>query len=247
MIADFVEDYPALAAFTAVLVLLLIVMGIVLRVWFRRRRAEARRRLPPRAPRPDPAPLPALSLDNFAPLPPRTARPTTKPQLRPVAPSVPASVPVIAPVNMPVRMPVSVPVSMPVSAPVNMPVSLLAVDDSAVARVLLRKLFEAAGHRVDVAADGDEALALLESKSYAVLVTDLEMPKVNGFELIAAVQSNPASSDLPIIAITGHDELSARVHDMKGLYGIFKKPWNETELLQRVTNLARLRRLAANG
>lgn len=243
MIADFVEDYPALAAFTAVLVLLLIVMGIVLGVWFRRRRAEARLRLPPRAPRPDPAPLPALSLDNFAPLPPRTARPTTKPPLRPVAPSVPASVPVIAPVNMPVRMPVS----MPVSAPVNMPVSLLVVDDSAVARVLLRKLFEAAGHRVDVAADGDEALALLESKSYAVLVTDLEMPKVNGFELIAAVQSNPASSDLPIIAITGHEELSARVHDMKGLYGIFKKPWNETELLQRVTNLARLRRLAANG
>ena len=243
MIADFVEDYPALAAFTAVLVLLLIVMGIVLRVWFRRRRAEARRRLPPRAPRPDPAPLPALSLDNFAPLPPRTARPTTKPPLRPVAPSVPASVPVIAPVNMPVRMPVS----MPVSAPVNMPVSLLAVDDSAVARVLLRKLFEAAGYRVDVAADGDEALALLESRRYAVLVTDLEMPKVNGFELIAAVQSNPASSDLPIIAITGHEELSARVHDMKGLYGIFKKPWNETELLQRVTNLSRLRRLAANG
>ena len=57
MIADFVEDYPALAAFTAVLVLLLIVMGIVLRVWFRRRRAEARRRLPPRAPRPDPKAL----------------------------------------------------------------------------------------------------------------------------------------------------------------------------------------------
>ena len=137
--------------------------------------------------------------------------------------------------------------SVPVSTLVSVPVSLLAVDDSAVARVLLRKLFEAAGYRVDVAADGDEALALLESKRYAVLVTDLEMPKVNGFELIAAVQSNPASSDLPIIAITGHEELSARVHDMKGLYGIFKKPWNESELLQRVTNLARLRRLAANG
>ena len=236
MIADFIEDYPVLTAFAAALVLLLL---IVLGVWFWRRRTGARRRLPPRASRPDPAPLPALSLDSFAPLPPRAARPTPTPPPRPVAPSVPVSVPVIAPV----RMPVIAPVSMPVSAPV----SLLVVDDSAVARVLLRKLFEAAGHRVDVAADGDEALALLENKSYAVLVTDLEMPKVNGFELIAAVQSNPASSDLPIIAITGHEELSARVHDMKGLYGIFKKPWNDTELLQRVTNLARLRRLAANG
>jgi FixJ family two-component response regulator len=54
-------------------------------------------------------------------------------------------------------------------------------------------------------------------------------------------------SDLPIVAITGHEEPSARVHDMKGLYGTFKKPWNDTALLQRVTHLARLRRQAANG
>jgi len=219
----------------------------VLGGWFWQRRTGARQPLPPRAPRPDPAPLPALSLDSFAPLPPRTARATPTPPLRPAAPSVPVGVPAGVPVGVPVSVPVGVPVNVPVSVPVNVPVSVLVVDDSAVARVLLRKLFEAAGHRVDVAADGDEALALLESKRYAVLVTDLEMPKVNGFELIAAVQSNPSSSDLPIIAITGHEELSARVHDMKGLYGIFKKPWNDTELLQRVTNLSRLRRLAANG
>jgi len=228
VLPDFVADHPVLTAVAAVLALLLL---IVLGLWFRRHRTGTPPPLPPHAARPDPAPLPALSLDSFAPLPPRVARPAPTPPPRPAAPSAPVSTPVSAPTN--VRP--------------NLPVSLLVVDDSAVARVLLRKLFEAAGHRVDVATDGDEALALLDSKRYAVLVTDLEMPKVNGFELIAAVQSNPSSSDLPIIAITGHEELSARVHDMKGLYGIFKKPWNDTELLQRVTNLARLRRLAANG
>jgi CheY-like chemotaxis protein len=228
VIADFVADHPVLTVFAVVLVLLL---PIVLALWLRRRRAVRLPTLPPRTLRPDPAPLPALSLDSFAPLPPRAARPAPAPPSRPAAPATPVSAPAGA---------------TPVPQPAE-PAGLLVVDDSAVARVLLRKLFEAAGHRVDVAADGEEALALLDSKRYAVLVTDLEMPKLNGFELIAAVQASPAGNDLPIIAITGHEELSARVHDMKGLYGIFKKPWNETELLQRVTNLARLRRLAANG
>jgi CheY-like chemotaxis protein len=220
VLPDFVADHPVLTAFAAVLALLLL---IVLGLWFRRHRTGTPPPLPPRAPRPDPAPLPALSLDSFAPLPPRAARPTPTPPPRPAAPSA------------------------PVSTPASAPASLLVVDDSAVARVLLRKLFEAAGHRVDVAADGDEALSLIDSKRYSVLVTDLEMPKLNGFQLIAAVQASPANSDLPIVAITGHDELSGRVHDMKGLYGIFKKPWNDSELLQRVTNLAALRRPAAAG
>jgi len=232
VIPDIVSDHPVLAALAVVLVLLLL---IVLGVWFRRRRTGAPPPLPPRTLQPEPAPLPALSLDSFAPLPPRASRPTPIPPPGPVASSAPVSAPV------------SAPTSAPASTPVSAPAGLLVVDDSAVARVLLRKLFEAAGHRVDVAADGDEALALLENKRYAVLVTDLEMPKLNGFQLIAAVQASPANNDLPIVAITGHDEMSARVHDMKGLYGIFKKPWNDSELLQRVTNLATMRRSAAAG
>lgn len=216
VLPDFVADHPVLATFAVVLVLLLLFAVIV---WLRRRRTDTSRRprIPPRASPPvQPAPLPALSIDSFAPLPPRSVPGKAAPP--PPRPAVPMG-----------------------------PASLLVVDDSAVARVMLRKLFEAAGYLVDVAADGDEALALIDSKRYAVLITDLEMPKVNGFQLIAAVQSRPATDDLPIIAITGHDELSARVHDMKGLYGLFKKPWNDSELLQRVANVAKLRRPLAAG
>jgi CheY-like chemotaxis protein len=125
------------------------------------------------------------------------------------------------------------------------PVSLLVVDDSAVSRAKLRKLFEAAGYEVDLAVDGEEALARFATKPYAVLITDLEMPKVDGFQVIAAVQNSLDAEDLPIIAITGHEELSARVHDMKGLYGIFRKPWNDRELLKRVAAVSTLRRQAA--
>lgn len=119
--------------------------------------------------------------------------------------------------------------------------AILVVDDSAVARAKLAKLLEAGGYRVALAKDGLEAIEKLATDFFAVLLTDLEMPNMNGLELIAAVQGSMETEDLPIIAITGHDELQARVHDYQGLYGIFKKPWNDRELLKRVETLAILR------
>lgn len=124
----------------------------------------------------------------------------------------------------------------------QLPGAILLVDDSAVARAKLRKLFVGAGYQVEVAGDGREALEALAAGYFSVLITDLEMPNMDGFELIAAVQGSLDTEDLPIIAITGHDELSARVHDYQGLYGIFKKPWNDRELLKRVEALASLRK-----
>ncbi|WP_395699061.1 response regulator [Aquabacterium sp.] len=121
------------------------------------------------------------------------------------------------------------------------PARLLVVDDSAVARAKLRKLFEGAGYLVETACDGVEALDLLGRSRFAVLVTDLEMPNMNGIELIAAVQGSLDTEDLPIVAITGHDELQAKVHDCQGLYGIFKKPWHDRELLKRIEALVSLR------
>nr|WP_316638504.1 response regulator [uncultured Roseateles sp.] len=145
--------------------------------------------------------------------------------------------------------PAAQPVSEPPPAPVTetpvteqLPGAILLVDDSAVARAKLRKLFVGAGYQVEVAGDGREALEALATGYFSVLITDLEMPNMDGFELIAAVQGSLDTEDLPIIAITGHDELSARVHEYQGLYGIFKKPWNDRELLKRVEALASLRK-----
>jgi CheY-like chemotaxis protein len=133
------------------------------------------------------------------------------------------------------------------SVPVDVRAAILVVDDSAVARAKLAKLFASSGYRVELATDGMEAMEKLASDFFAVLVTDLEMPNMNGLELIAAVQGGMETEDLPIIAITGHDELQARVHDYQGLYGIFKKPWNDRELLKRVETLAILRHKPAGA
>ncbi|MCU0968458.1 MAG: response regulator [Rubrivivax sp.] len=120
--------------------------------------------------------------------------------------------------------------------------AVLVVDDSAVVRAKMRRLLESAGYRVELAEDGEQALDKIARERYSVLITDLEMPRVDGFQVIAQVQGAIETEDLPIIAITGHDELQARVNELQGLYGIFKKPWNDRELLKRIEAVARLRR-----
>lgn len=122
------------------------------------------------------------------------------------------------------------------------PASLLVVDDSAVPRTKLRRLFESHGYRVEVAGDGVEALEAMARARFDLVITDLEMPNMDGFELIAAIQGSLETEHIPVIAITGHEALSARVHDISGLYGIFKKPWNDRELLRRVETLCSLRK-----
>ncbi|MFG6440098.1 response regulator [Roseateles sp. LKC17W] len=126
------------------------------------------------------------------------------------------------------------------------PPTVLIADDSAVVRTKLKRLLEGAGFTVVQVNDGNEALAELDAKpAIAVLITDLEMPNKDGFELIADVHGSLATEDLPVIAITGHDELHGRVGQIEGVYGIFKKPWNDRELLKRVESLVHLRSAAS--
>lgn len=130
----------------------------------------------------------------------------------------------------------------PSMQPVDGPVPVLVVDDSAVVRAKLGKLLEGAGYLVLLARDGVEALEVLARHPVQVMITDLEMPNKNGFELIADVQGALETEDLPIIAITGHEELQGRVHQIQGLYGIFKKPWSDRDLLKRIETLTQLRK-----
>ncbi|MGM9482241.1 response regulator [Roseateles sp. NT4] len=140
------------------------------------------------------------------------------------------------------------PMQPPKPAPVvpEGPPTILVADDSAVVRTKLKRLLEGAGFTVVQVNDGNEAMAQLDEKpEIAVLITDLEMPNKDGFELIADVHGSLTTEDLPVIAITGHDELHGRVGQIEGVYGIFKKPWNDRELLKRVESLAHLRTAAS--
>ena len=125
------------------------------------------------------------------------------------------------------------------------PARLLVADDDPILREFAAVHLASPEVEVEVAEDGVIAWEHLQQGGFDIALVDLEMPNMDGFELIAAVQGSLQTEDLPIIAITGHDEMSARVHDMKGLFGIFKKPWNDRDLLKRVQQLSTMRARAA--
>lgn len=79
---------------------------------------------------------------------------------------------------------------------------VLIAEDSFTIRSMLRNMVENAGYQVTTAIDGQDALAKLKSDFYDILVTDIEMPNLNGFELTHRVKTNPSLKEMPVILVT---------------------------------------------
>jgi len=118
---------------------------------------------------------------------------------------------------------------------------LLLVDDSAVARAKLRRLFEPAGYQVHLACDGVEALAMLDRGRYALMITDLEMPKMDGVTLINTCLNRPQTAHMPVLAISGHESLRAKFNECRRVSGVHRKPWVDDILLSHVATLVSAR------
>ncbi len=80
---------------------------------------------------------------------------------------------------------------------------ILVVEDSITTRLLLKNILESAGYEVKTASDGLEALGTLQIEQFDILLTDIEMPRMDGFKLAEKVRSTESLKDLPIIICTG--------------------------------------------
>jgi chemotaxis protein histidine kinase CheA/CheY-like chemotaxis protein len=92
---------------------------------------------------------------------------------------------------------------------------VLLVDDSLVTREMERRLLEDAGFQVAAAGDADEALSLLGEQAFDCLVTDIEMPGMDGFELTAQLRSQESLTHLPIIVVSTRDRPEDRLRGLK--------------------------------
>jgi len=79
----------------------------------------------------------------------------------------------------------------------------LVVDDSMLVRYTVCRFLEERGYEVECAADGSEAMEILSRRHPDLIVTDMQMPKMTGSEFITALKSQPDTSAVPIIVITG--------------------------------------------
>ena len=122
-------------------------------------------------------------------------------------------------------------VQVPLAAPAPQH-HLLLVDDSVSVRKVVAKLLARAGYRVTTAADGVEATERLRAETFDALLTDLEMPRMSGYELLEEVRARPATAQLPIVVMTSRaGEKHMQLAFELGATDYLTKPVDETKLL----------------
>jgi two-component system chemotaxis sensor kinase CheA len=127
-------------------------------------------------------------------------------------------------------------VAAPVAEPPRKQRRVLIADDSLTTRTLERYILEAAGYEVELAGDGEEALAILLQRSCDVLVSDVEMPGLDGIALTAHVRSDPKLSDVPVILVTSLDSPTDRERGLQAgadAY-IVKSSFDQDQLLRTI-------------
>lgn len=117
--------------------------------------------------------------------------------------------------------------------------SILVVDDALTIRELQRSILERAGYAVRVATDGDDALRLLQREPSDLVLTDVEMPSMDGFSLTEAIRRHPKLGRTPIVILTSHDSEADRKRglDAGADAYIIKKGFDQQRLLSLVEQL----------
>ena len=115
---------------------------------------------------------------------------------------------------------------------------LLLVDDVADTRFIFRTSFEMAGHSMNLASDGMEALAAVQEHCFDAIIMDLSMPDLDGWQTTQAIRQLPNGAQLPIVIFTAHPErrLNKRAVQV-GADHVLQKPMLPSELRAFVENI----------
>ncbi len=119
---------------------------------------------------------------------------------------------------------------------------ILVVDDHEPTRTLLRRLLSTEGYEIDEAPDGPSAVTLLKHAPPDLLLLDVMLPKVDGFEVCRQIKGNPATRLTPVVFLTGLDATLHRIAGIRaGADDFLSKPFNIEELRARVRSLTQLK------
>jgi twitching motility two-component system response regulator PilH len=112
---------------------------------------------------------------------------------------------------------------------------ILIAEDSPTAAAVLSRMLAPLGHTILLASDGENAVRRIHSEHPDLVILDIIMPKVNGFQLCRTIRSDPALKDVPIIVVTSMDRESDRYWGLKqGADEYLIKPVDAGTLVDRV-------------
>jgi twitching motility two-component system response regulator PilH len=115
---------------------------------------------------------------------------------------------------------------------------VLVVDDSPSQREMIATLLKTSGMQVTVASNGEEGLQSLDSSLPDLVITDVVMPKMNGYEFCRKIKSNPATEHIPVLMCTSKGEEFDRYWGMKqGADAYIAKPFKPDDLNEAVQKL----------
>jgi chemosensory pili system protein ChpA (sensor histidine kinase/response regulator) len=115
---------------------------------------------------------------------------------------------------------------------------VVVADDSISVRKFVGRMLEKAGYRVKLASDGLEASEIVAQVGCHLIITDLEMPRMNGYELLAHLRQAPATRRIPVLVVTSRAGAKHRERALKeGAAGFLTKPVQEDQLIATVTSL----------
>ena len=119
---------------------------------------------------------------------------------------------------------------------------VLVVDDESHIRRILTLQLERAGFVVECASDGQEALDAIADRKPDLVITDFQMPRMDGLDLCSALRENSATAEIPVLLLTakgfelGDDEMSEHFN----VVGMICKPFSPGDLLQKVESVLSL-------
>jgi two-component system, chemotaxis family, sensor histidine kinase and response regulator WspE len=116
---------------------------------------------------------------------------------------------------------------------------ILVVDDSITVREMERKLLESKGYEVEVAVDGMEGWNVVRTGDFHLIVSDVDMPRMNGIELVSNIKSHPMLKSLPVIIVSYKDRQEDRLRGLEvgADYYLTKSSFHDNTLIQAVQDL----------
>ena len=121
---------------------------------------------------------------------------------------------------------------------------VLVVDDNEVNRDLLTSWVQRMGHRVSLAADGRQAIALMQREPFDLVLLDIMMPVTNGYEVLEYLKVEPTLCHIPVIVVSALDDIESVVKCIElGAEDYLTKPFNKVLLKARINNCLEKKRL----